>query len=460
MRTNILLLIVLAALPAWGQYSYPATASTMLVFPHLVDGGTVDQRWKVTLVFTNSNTTNAANVRIKFYGDYGSPLMLNFGQGSVSQVDLTVAAGGTSTLTSTGTSSLTSSNSGWGFATSNVPVTGTILFQASKNGTPFWDVSAPGTGPTYFYTSYANENLGLAFANPTDEVIGLRVAVRSTSGAVPAGPWYFQLPARNHSVFNLFSLTGFPRPFEGSVTITGTNDAPVPFVAWTLNFRDGLLTPLPQGEMQFPGPPDRRPYDIGYKIRQAGADLQSELGPLLGGKDPTQIATLIRSMGLVVDSSSSIAASFKPADNSIHLTSALIELMGESDSGLAFIIAHMATHGVFLAVGTPPAGSGLPAPEEYADVMASLSLIKGGFDGGGGGDFFARLQMVDAVTGNIDSSFRAEFGLPTGIAGRLNSLAHNIDDACDVSTSVALNATCRKTESFWYPNIYAIPQPN
>src|ERR1035437_7161786 len=104
MRTIIFLLIVLAALPAWGQYSYPATASTALVFPHLVDGGAVDQRWKVTLVFTKPNTTNAANVTINFYGDYGNPLLLDFGAGPVSQIALTVAAGGSRTITSAGTS--------------------------------------------------------------------------------------------------------------------------------------------------------------------------------------------------------------------------------------------------------------------------------------------------------------------------------------------------------------------
>jgi hypothetical protein len=207
--------------------------------------------------------------------------------------------------------------------------------------------------------------------------------------------------------------------------------------------------------MQLPGPPDRRPYDIGFKIQQAGADLQSELGPLLGGKDPIQIAALIRSMGLVVDASSSVSAYFKQADNSIHITAALLELMGGSDSGLAFIIAHMAAHGVYLSVGGPPTQLGLSA-EQYADAMAGLSLIKGGFQGGG--DFFARLQMLDAVNGNIDSNFRAEFGLPTGIADRLNSLAHNIDGACDVSTSVALNTTCSKARSFWYPTIYALPR--
>jgi hypothetical protein len=457
MRTIFLLLIVLAALPAWGQYSYPATASTAMVFPHLYDGGPADQRWKVTLVFTNPNTTNAANVRIRFYGDLGSPLMLNFGEGPVSLIDLTVAAGGTRTITSAGTSS--APNSGWAFATSTVPVTGTILFQASRNGTPFWDVSAPGTGPTYFYTSYATENLGVALANTTDGPIILRVAVRSTNGTVPAGPWDFPLQARNHSVFNLFSLTGFPRPFEGNVTITGNVDSPIPFAAWTLNYRDGLLTPLPQGEMQAPGPPDRRPNDIGFKIRQAGAALQADLGPLLGGRDPAVIANLILSMGLVVDTSSVVSASFRQSDNSIHITGPLIELLGESDGGLAFIIAHMAAHGILLAVGGPPPGLGLSA-EQYADTMAALSLIKGGFDAGGAGDFFARLQMVTEANIDVDSALRTEFGVPGGIADRLNALSHNIENACDASTSAALHATCQKAQAFWYPNIHALPQPN
>jgi len=457
MRTIRLLLLALTAFPAWCQYSYPATASTALVFPHLVDGGPLDQRWKVTLVFTNPNTTNAANVRIRFYGDNGNPLTLDFGEGLVSQVDLTVVAGGSRTITSTGTSA--STNSGWGFATSTVPVLGTILFQASRNGTPFWDVSAPGTGPTYFYTSYANENLGVALANTTDGPITLRVAVRSTSGTAPAGPWLFQLPARNHSVFNLFSLTGFPRPFEGSVTITGADDQPIPFAALTLNFREGLLTSLPQGEMQFPGPPDRRPYDIGFKIRQAGAALQAELGALLGGMDPATIANKIRSMGLVVDgSSSSITANFRQSDNSVHVSAALVELVGASDAALAFVIAHTAAHGVFLTVGGPPPGLGM-SQEQYADVMGVLSLMKGGFDGGGAGDFFTRLWFASLVSGNVDPAFATEFGLPIGMGDRIDALAHNVDDACDASiSSPALHATCQKTRVFWYPDVYSIPQ--
>jgi hypothetical protein len=125
---------------------------------------------------------------------------------------------------------------------------------------------------------------------------------------------------------------------------------------------------------------------------------------------------------------------------------------------LAFIIAHMATHGVLqkLAVGPPPE-LGLTA-EQYADVMAALSLMKGGFDAGGAGDFFARLQMVNELSVDVDATFRSEFGLPSGIADRLNSLSRNLDNACDVSTSVALHTTCQKDSSFWYPSIRALPQ--
>jgi hypothetical protein len=385
---------------------------------------------------------------------------LDFGSGPVSQIDLTVPAGGTARRTTTGAAPILAE--GWGLATSTEPVSGMILFQASRNGTPFWDVSAVGTGPTYFYTGYANENLGLAMVNPSASIITLRVAVRAANGTAPSvGPWNFQLDPKHHTRFNLFDLTGFPRPFEGSVTITGINDAPIPFAAFTLNFREGLINSLPQGEMQFPGPPDRRPYDIAYKIRRAGVALQPELGPLLAGRSATTIANLIASMGLVVDTSPTILASYNQSDNTIHLTTALIEMMGASDAALAFIIAHKAAHGVFLAVGTPPPEYGLPTPEQYADVMASLSLLKGGFDGFGGGDFLARLQMVDALSSaNIDSSFRAEFELPNGIAARLHALADNVDYACDVSHSTAaLHATCDKARQFWYPESFAIAAP-
>ncbi len=164
-------------------------------------------------------------------------------------------------------------------------------------------------------------------------------------------------------------------------------------------------------------------------------------------------------MGLVVDTGSSITAYYRQSENSIHVSTALVELMGASDAGLAFIIAHMATHGVFLSVGAPTPGSGLPIPEKYADVIAALSLVKGGFDGGGAGDFFARLQLAVAVLANIDPAFRTEFELPAGIIDRLHALANNLDSACDVSSSsAALHATCEKARYFWFPDLYAIPR--
>jgi hypothetical protein len=94
MRTFIVLLVFLLALPVWGQFSYPAASSTSLIFPHLTDGGTTDQRWKVTITFTNPNTSQAT-VHVKFYGDSGSPPALDFGQGASATLNLTVPAGGT-----------------------------------------------------------------------------------------------------------------------------------------------------------------------------------------------------------------------------------------------------------------------------------------------------------------------------------------------------------------------------
>jgi hypothetical protein len=48
--------------------------------------------------------------------------------------------------------------------------------------------------------------------------------------------------------------------------------------------------------------------------------------------------------------------------------------------------------------------------------------------------------------------------LPTGIADRLNSEAHNVDNACDVSMSATLHASCQKAARFWYPESYALPR--
>jgi hypothetical protein len=449
MRTFIVLLAFLLAVPVWGQFSYPAASSTSLIFPHLTDGGGADQKWKVTITFTNPNTTQAT-IQVKFYSNNGSQLALDFGQGASATLNLTVPAGGTKSVTSTGASN--DMLTGWGIASSNVPVTGIVLFQASKDGTPFWDVAALGGGSTYFYTSYAIPDLGVALANPNTKAVQLRVALRNADGTVPSGsPWTFPLPALGHAVFNLFdSQFNLNRAtFTGSITITPVDDPPVPFAAWTLNFRDGQVSPLPPGEMTSPGPYNRRPYDVGLKARQAGAALIYESDPYLDGENPDLIATYIRSMEVAVTADTVLKTAYNPTTNKIEISTGLVEALGASDAALAFAISHVAAHGVLYSTGVPHSGPFANDPEGLANAMGAATLLKGGFDPSGVSEFFGRLMWAYTQGLSLDPALQTEFKIPSDPGYYITKAWQIISGGC--SASGDLYATCQKARKYWHP---------
>ena len=449
MRTFIVVLAFLLVLPVWGQFSYPAASSTSLIFPHLTDGGTTSQRWKVTITFTNPNTAQAT-IQVKFYKDDGTPLALDFGQGASATLNLTVPAGGTNSLTSTGASPST----GWGIASSNVPVTGIVLFQASAltGGTyvPYWDVAALGGGSTYFYTSYAVPDLGVALANPNATGISVQMAIRNADGT-SAGSWTFPLAARGHTVFNLndakFALNR--ATFTGTITFTPVGDPPMPFAAWTLNVRESLLSPLPPGEMTSPGPYDRRPYDVGLKARQAGAALIYESNPYLNGENPDLIASYIRSMELTVTPETTLKAAFNSTTNKVEISTGLVEALGASDAALAFIISHVAAHGVLSFTGVPLSGPFANDPEGLANVMGATTLLKGGFDPSGVSEFFGRLMWAYTQGLSLESNLQTEFKIPSDPGFYITKAWQVISSACSVTGD--LRATCQKAHNYWHP---------
>jgi hypothetical protein len=117
-----------------GQIVTLGGAHVNLCFPHLADGGAPSYKFQTSLIFLNGSTTSSAHVYLQFFSDSGGALSLNFGQGPVSAVSLTLAPGGTQTITSTGASATAST--GWAFAASDQPVHGTLQFRGIVNGTP------------------------------------------------------------------------------------------------------------------------------------------------------------------------------------------------------------------------------------------------------------------------------------------------------------------------------------
>jgi hypothetical protein len=443
--------VVLAvALPAFGQFGVPASASVILGFPQLAEGGPAVQKWTSTFKFNNPNLTAQATVQVSFYGDSGQPLPLDFGQGAAPTLNLTVPAGGMVSVRTTGASETTVI--GWAIAMSSLPVTGTLFYQMTQDGIPAWDVAAFGTGSTFFYTAYANPNLGIAVANPGSQSVNMLITARDNQGITRGTYAPPSLPPLGHSSFNLGNvIPGLTADFEGSITIAPTDNPPRPFVAWSVNFRDGLLSPLPPGEMQWPGPYNRRHGDVGSVLQQAMASLVRDATVYLLGEDPVAIANYIMTASMVVDSDTSIRAYFRGADRTVHITQGLLEMLGSNDAALGFILVHVGIHGVFTFTGEPTRGPFANDAEGAADAGAALTLLKAGFDPGGAADFFARLLYANIQNqSNVNSTFRNEFNIPNGIPARLQKLWTNVRNAC--GASAGLTEVCAKARRYWHPH--------
>jgi hypothetical protein len=318
---KLILSIVLAtAVPCWAQFSYPASASTDFAVVQLADGGPVTQHWTTTIILANPNLSTAASVRIRFYNDAGQPLALDFGQGASATLNLVVPAGGSITITSTGAST-PPVLSAWARVQSDYPVTGTVIYSATQNGTPLWDVAALGTERTFYYNSYATSDLGVAVANRSGQTLHLKLTARDASG-VSRG--VYTIPALNpsgHAVFNLFQVVpGLPAGFTGTITIEPTDNPLVPFTAWSVNVHNGLLSPLPPGEMSSPGPWPDHFNNAPVLVGQGAIGVLTDAGVNLIGANPAQLASIIMGLGLVLDNDLSLKASYNAGDNSIHLS--------------------------------------------------------------------------------------------------------------------------------------------
>ena len=456
-RTLIQFLVLATALPASGQFSYPSSAATRLYLGHFIDGGPAAQKWQTTVILTNPNPNIAAPVRISFFDDAGQPLLLDFGQGASSTLNLTVPAGGAKSLTTTGASSVLAS--GWAIvetpdepaSTPATPVTASALYRGEIPGNRWWDVATIGTRSTFFYSTYANRDLGVALANPSrSETIHLQISARTEAGQSPGGPWTINLPPLGHKAFNLFGPPTSLASFSGTIQISSLDDPPSPFVAMSLNYRAPVLSPLPPGETAAPAPYDRRPYDVGIKVRQAGVAVMGETDPYMLSHSPVEVAEFISRIGLAIDSDLPLRASYSSADKNVHLSVGLIEALGTNDAALAFLIAHLSARGVLQRFGMPPSGAYANDPDGLADFAAMVTLLKGGFDPGGAADLFGRLLGATEQGLSVDGTLRNQFGVPNGLPSRLQKLADNLKTAC-VATG-AMSQVCQTARRYWHPH--------
>ncbi len=455
------MLLGVLALPALGQSQYqlslasimsPSSASTQMYFAHLTDGA----GWATTLVFSNPSQYAEASVNVSFHGDTGQPLLLDFGSGAAATLAFTVPAGGTVTFSSTGAG--TTASGGWAYASSSVPLAGSLMYRAIQNGKPVWDVAALATSPTYYYFSYATPQIGVAIANPsTTQTIQITMSCLDTAGKTAASK-SLSLTALTHTSFNLGqTFPTLPANFKGSLVLSSADLQPTTFLAYTINVRDGLLAPLPPGELRSPAPADRLLADAHAQAKLAylfWVQAASSYGDFTDQSTAAVFLRLASNSTVNVTSDSGVVANYRLDSTGvqINVSRQMVEALADSKGALAFMLAHYINRAVIDTAGNPSSVFRTD-PSASADLYALITVLTADLGSNGMLDFYGRMKQAMGLGLAVDSSVQTEFVLNGDFVNRMTRVWQDlIRNGC----ANGGQQSCTVLHDLWHPHFPAL----
>ena len=435
----VLLAFALAVVPLDGQT--PVVAQTDLYFPHLADGGPTSGQWQTRFTLINPNSTQAS-VSITTYSDGGAPLTLNFGNGLTSQTLLNIPANGTVVLTSQISSSVTTT--GWAVAGATLPILANVAFRLIVNGTAKLEITAAPTLPSTSYRAMATPQVGVAVANVYSAPLTFTVMVYGSRGQV-VGQGTQTIPAYGHSSFNLSQVPNVPSTFTGNVVITPQTPGQV-LLAWAVySDSSGVISSLPDGRARFP----LSQLDQINNTFQTLIAAYQQIPSVQYGNAPQ----------LVISPESDANAINAHASNgaTVQINLAVAELISDSPSELAFIIAHEMGHIYQQRTGNLAWNKD---PEWDADQWGLLAELLAGYDPYAGAGALGKLAMATATAG-LQAQLMQGWEQMTGadahgsFAQRIDNLTTFVETICGYSQP--LQAACQSYKSVVHPHFPTVP---
>jgi hypothetical protein len=353
-----------------------SSAHVNLYFAQIADGQFSGGRWQTALTFVNSNDA-AASADLRLFGSDGGPLMVDFGAGLGSQFKITVAAKGSLTIASRPTSLPV--RSGWARVYSDVPLVGSASFRLWLGSQASQEVTAPPTLPVIDYVSYANRDLGVAVANPNNRTLRVNAYLKLNSGAL-LGPSLITLPPFGHTAFNVRDRFPQADSRDSFLSLEGVSRPEDEFLAWTMNAdSSGTFSSIPPGGITPPISHWDRIWNTFQRVLNAARDL---------GMIRTDPELRI----LYDDTVNAYAAD----GGEVGIYMGLSELLGDSDSELAFVAAHELGHIYQQRTGRLEFHQN---PEFDADIWGALLSLMSGYDAYGAAGALAKLAMATGTAG-------------------------------------------------------------
>ena len=383
LRGCLIICFLSGALPVMAQLD-PEGAQVTSYFPQLADGGSPAQRWTTTLTLVNPHSSLTAFAIVSFHGNDGAPLALDFGGGPTSTLNVSIPAQGTVTYKTTGLSPVTVI--GWALMTSSLPLQSVVQFSFSVNGTPQQGVSSQATPASQLFRSPATVSTGIAVANIYSAASILVTVTVLDAGGHTLTQSSLALPPSGHQSFTLGQM--FPTlgaSFRGTVTL---NANAASFVVWTLSGDGGVLSSYPPGGLNWPVSQFERIWKVWWKVLNVASSTYS-LGNL---------------PSLVVDYSTGQINSFvNSSKNEVHIFMNLAELISDSESELAFVVAHELGH--IIQARTQQLAFVPNNAEQDADEYGVYLAMIAGFDPYAGAGALAKLSMASGDAGLVSQVF-------------------------------------------------------
>jgi hypothetical protein len=419
--------------PAARAQPRPAAALVNLYFPQIADGDFAGGRWQTALTLVNPNE-EAVSATLRLFDDNGGGLRVDFGSGLGSQFDVTVPARGSLSV-ATAPSSLPV-RSGWARVYADGPLLGSASFRLWLGGKAVQEVTAPSALPGLAYVSYANRDLGVAVANPNNRQLRVDAKLRLANGAeLPSSR--IVLPPFGHTAFNVKDR--FPAATaQDSVLTLEAVDPPVDeFIAWTMNTdASGTFSSLPAGTVVPPYPHWDRLWNAFLRVGRVA--LSNDL-----------LRTLPEFRILDGQEANAYAAGGKE----IVVYLGLAELLGDSESDLAFVVAHELGHIVQQRTGIQL----FHENEEFdADMWGALLALEAGYDPYGAAGALAKLAMATGSAG-LMSQFEQQLSADAhkSFNTRLEEVYHFLVMVCNVNDET--RAACRDYKRIMHPHLPDVP---
>lgn len=202
--------------------------------------------YQTTLTYINYSLQTVTCVT-NFFSDAGTPLPIQFNQGTISTRTDVLSPGQSIHDQSLGNPNVPyQQGQGWAQATCTGPVQASVLYRFYQSGTPTGEAGVNAeTAATTEFVTFAQTATGVAYANPsTTQSATITVKLHNQAGAL-LGSQIVTLGPLGHGAANLGPLFGL-ESFSGFVEITSS----IPIVSLSLNAEVfPVFSSLPPGDL-------------------------------------------------------------------------------------------------------------------------------------------------------------------------------------------------------------------